>query len=165
MTFGGMKLDARGTALAFWAAKITTSYCDIIAGIIEGCELLSRAKASVRHGAWIGLCRQLGVSRFKAARRLRIAKHARLTDRLNFRHLPADENVLWELAQLSLAEFDVAMERGEITPDLRRADVIHLRRRANSAVIAACPSVIPTRSAPTSSLDSREIPLERSKRA
>lgn len=116
-----------GDKLNEFAERITAAYAVAVTGVIQAAVKLREAKASLQHGEWIPFCNSIRISRFRAAKLLKIAEHAGLTKPDNAHVLPLDEEVLYVLAQMGERQFEIALSAGDINPDLTRAAAIRLR--------------------------------------
>ena len=113
--------------LESYAEAINSAYARAVSGVIGAACHLNEAKKSLAHGQWIQFCELLGLSRFRAAKLIKIGSHLGLRASKNARFLPIDEEVLYILAQMSLSDFEEALAKSAITPKLTRAAAIRLR--------------------------------------
>jgi hypothetical protein len=113
---------------AAWALRITTRWRTSIESIIETGQLLIDSKLSLEHGQFEAMIEvQLPFSSSTARRLMAIASDKRISDRAHVNVLPASWGTLYELTKLSDEEFEGAIEKKIIRPDMERAEVALLR--------------------------------------
>lgn len=121
-------------SVAAWAARITASWRASVEAIIEVGRLLTAAKGVLPHGVFGTMCENdLPFGQRTAERLMAIAADERLTDPTHVSNLPASWGTLYELHQLSDAEFKAQIADGTICADMERKDVFVVRRDGGMA--------------------------------
>jgi N6-adenosine-specific RNA methylase IME4 len=107
-----------------WATRITERWHASVQAIIEVGVLLISAKAALPHGDFGAMIEtSLPFSASTAQRLMAIASDARLSNAAHVQHLPASWGTLYELTKLSDEEFDQAIGKQIIRPDMERWEI------------------------------------------
>jgi N6-adenosine-specific RNA methylase IME4 len=124
-----------------WADKITAAWRATIDGIFEVGRLLIQAKDKLEHGEFQSMVeRDLPFQPSTARRLMAIAADLRLSNRAHAHVLPASWGSLYELTKLTDKQFETAISRGLIHPEMQRKDIAPLRlsRRQVGVTIDNC---------------------------
>jgi hypothetical protein len=117
-----------------WAARITACWRASVEAILEVGRLLTAAKDALPRGEFGKMCENdLPFGQRTAERLMAIAADNRLTDPTHVSNLPASWGTLYELHQLSDAEFNAQIADGTICADMERKEVFVVRRDAGMA--------------------------------
>ena len=107
-----------------WAARIAERWRASVEAIIEVGRLLGAAKAALPHGEFgMMIESNLPFSASTAQRLMAIASDARLSNPAHVQLLPASWGTLYELTKLSDEEFDQALGKQVIRPDMERREI------------------------------------------
>ena len=113
-----------------WEKEIKSAWKATVDGVFKTGDLLNEAKAAIGHGEWQQWVRDRLPFSYDTANRLsNIACNTRLRKLAHSQLLPSAYTTLSELASLTDDEFDEAVKRKRIRPDMTRADVEFLRKR------------------------------------
>jgi hypothetical protein len=112
------------TSTKQFALKITKAWHKSIASIFECGDLLTEAKAKLKHGEFQKMIEHSLPFKPRTAEMLmRIAADKRLTNPKHASLLPPSWYVLYRLSTLSDEDFEAAIVDGTINPEMRRDDV------------------------------------------
>jgi N6-adenosine-specific RNA methylase IME4 len=107
-----------------WALRITMRWRASVEAIIEVGQLLIDAKGRLPHGEFGTMLENaLPFGERTAQRLMAIAGDKRLSNPTHVSRLPASWGTLYELTQLSDAEFDRGVEQQVIRPDMERREI------------------------------------------
>jgi hypothetical protein len=124
-----------------WADRITTAWRKTIEAIFAVGDLLLEAKVDLPHGSFEKMCRfSLPFGERTAQYLMLIAQDKRLRNPKHASLLPHHWTTLNALHDLTDVEFDAAIERGKINPEMTRADAEALAinyKKAKEAEFAA----------------------------
>lgn len=101
-----------------WAEVIKADLSTAVQGIVAAGQHLTRAKADVRHGEWLPMLKQIGISQSAAKRLMSIAANPAIANRPTLGDLPSSIVALAELARLPADEIESGIAEGSITSDL-----------------------------------------------
>jgi len=114
-----------------WACQIRARWNMAVSDIIATGQLLIDAKAELPHGEFEAMVvEDLGWSPRTAQRLMAVATHPVLANATHVSLLPAAWGTLAELARLEPEVLTAAIERGDVRPDMKRAEVARLLRPA-----------------------------------
>lgn len=120
---GGAVVDAEVVRSADeWAAVIKADLSSAVQGIVAAGQHLARAKADVRHGEWLPMLKQIGISQSAAKRLMSIAANPAISNRPTLGDLPSSLVALAELSRLPADEIEAGIADGSITPDMTIAN-------------------------------------------
>jgi hypothetical protein len=112
---------------AHFASQITAAWRSSIEGIFEAGRLLVTAKEKLAHGEFTKMIQhELPFGERTAQRLMAVARDKRLTNPTHASLLPNSWMTLYELSQLSDADFDAGVSYGLIKPDMTRDDVLEI---------------------------------------
>jgi hypothetical protein len=106
-----------------WQQEITESWQQQLTSILRTGALLCDAKANLKHGEWLAMFVDGLPFKARTAQRLmKIAKDTRLTNPAHGPHLPPCWRTLYALTRLSDDQFQLALAKRSIHPEMERAD-------------------------------------------
>lgn len=111
-----------------WVAVIKNDLSQAVDGIVAAGRNLVAAKADVRHGEWLPMLKQIGISQPQASHLMQIGGNAALSNQCNSTSLPTAMRALYELSRLPAEEIDAAIADGAITPDMTIKDAKEFAR-------------------------------------
>ncbi|MGX9669954.1 hypothetical protein [Mycobacterium sp. HM-7] len=101
-----------------WAEVIKADLSTAVQGIVAAGQHLARAKADVRHGEWLPMLKQIGISQSAAKRLMSIAANPAISNRPTLGDLPSSIVALAELSRLPADEIEAGIADGSITSDM-----------------------------------------------
>lgn len=99
-----------------WAEVIKADLSRAVEGIVTAGRNLIAAKSDVRHGEWLPMLSEIGISEAEASRLRAIA--TRVGNLPNLEALPRSVSALYELSRLPAEQIESGIESGAITPDM-----------------------------------------------
>ena len=112
-----------------FASAIAQRWRDSVAAIIDAGRLLLGAKAALSHGEFTPMVENsLPFGRQTAFRLMAIAEHSILSNVTHVQHLPSSWGTVYELTKIPDEPLQQMLGDGTIHPDLRRSEVVKLRR-------------------------------------
>lgn len=103
---------------AEWADVIKADLSSAVEGIVSAGRNLIAAKADVRHGEWLPMLKQIGISQSAAKRLMSIADNPAIANRPTLGDLPSSLVALAELSRLPAEDIESGIASGAITPDM-----------------------------------------------
>ncbi|WP_409430574.1 hypothetical protein ACJEIK_26420 [Mycobacterium sp. SMC-16] len=100
-----------------WAEVIKADLNSAVQGIVAAGQHLARAKADVRHGEWLPMLKQIGISQSAAKRLMSIAANPAISNRPTLGDLPSSIVALAELSRLPAEEIESGIADGSITSE------------------------------------------------
>jgi hypothetical protein len=117
-----------------WIDRITTSYRRTVEGFFDTGDLLFEAKKALSHGKFEKMCRfNLPFGERMAQYYMAISRDQRLRKAQYIALLPAHVVTLYALTKLTDAEFDAAIEKRKLNPDMEKSDAAALAVAYNEA--------------------------------
>ena len=117
------------TTAGDFASAITERWQDSVAAIIDAGRLLLEAKAALSHGEFTPMVENsLPFGRQTAFRLMAIAEHSILSNVTHVQHLPSSWGTVYELTKIPDEPLQQMLGDGTIHPDIRRSEVVKLRR-------------------------------------
>jgi len=114
---------------ADWCEEIGESWQQQLTSILRTGKLLHEAKAAVKHGDWVSMLRYgLPFKERTAQRLMKIARDSRLTNPAHGPFLPPSWRTLYELTRLTDDQFQLALTKGAIHPEMDRADALFISK-------------------------------------
>jgi hypothetical protein len=106
-----------------WAARITACWRASVEAIIEVGRLLIAAKAALPHGEFGKM--ELPFTFSTAERLMAIARDRKLSNPAHVQYLPASWGTLYELTKLDDEQFEAAIDKKIIRPDMDRKEAVN----------------------------------------
>lgn len=103
---------------AEWAEVIKADLSSAVEGIVAAGQHLIAAKADVRHGQWLPMLKQIGISHTAAKELMAIGGNPAISNSRNCDHLPTAARALYELSRLPAEQIEEHIASGAITPDM-----------------------------------------------
>ena len=103
-----------------WADVIRDDLGRAVEGIVSAGKHLIAAKADVKHGEWLPMLKEIGISRQYAHKLMQIGENEAISNVSHERHLPGTFTALYELSRLDPSDID---DRGHV---LRAGEMVEL---------------------------------------
>src|SRR5699024_5547148 len=111
---------------AEWAERIRGHLGKAVEGIVAAGRDLIAAKADVRHGEWLPMLKEIGISEPESRRLQAIGRE--FSNRPNLDDLPRSVTALYELSRVPADEIESGIASGDITPDMTIKDARNFAR-------------------------------------
>lgn len=133
-----------------WAQRITECWRASVQAILEVGRLLAAAKDELPHGEFGKMIEsELPFSASTANRLMKISADPKLSNPAHVQHLPASWGTLYELTKLDDEQFEEAIEREVIRPDMERREITQTiklaKRTEREQTLAAKQTALPTK--------------------
>lgn len=139
-----------------WAEVIKADLNSAVQGIVAAGQHLARAKADVRHGEWLPMLKQIGISQSAAKRLMSIAANPAISNRPTLGDLPSSIVALAELSRLPADEIESGIADGSITSDMTITKAKALVDPAPEPVVAESVSFAAAEAAAIAELDAAD---------
>lgn len=101
-----------------WVNVIKADLGRAVEGVVSAGRNLVAAKAEVRHGEWLPMLKQIGISPRQAQELMSVGGNPAISNASNCAHLPTAARALYELSRLEPDEIETGIANGHITPDM-----------------------------------------------
>ena len=143
--------------VAEFATKIAAAWHRSVDGIIEAGRVWAEAKATLSRTQLTELMSTTRFSDPTVSKLIAISKNPHITDPNYRAHLPNSYGSLYELRNLSDAEFKAAARGGVLRPDMERDDVLALTGKHHSSKAKAKKTVLVTISHKQGEIDASDL--------